>query len=309
MIMRISKIWRFLWVGLLIWVASCMPSTPSPTSSEPVLTEQYTAAPIITPEKSGLTLEKINGMAFYGPYYEKTVQLSNGMYSSTDPNDPYIMILQPQIALEDLNGDNIKDAVVLLTENGGGTGWFVSLAAIVSKDGEFIQIGQQPVDDRPLIQSLEIVNGEIVLKAVVHRATDVMVEPTLEVIQRYRVVENVLLKMTLDSETSNGQIRTITIDRPVSGSEIDGLFQVTGSMPIAPFENNLRLSIYGLDGTVLYQTGFMVSASDPGAPGTFDNQISVDDLPAGEWVQLELAELSMADGSIMTLNSVVVKIK
>lgn len=306
----VRKIRHFCWAGLLIWVAACMPSTSSPTvTNELVITEQVTSAPTITPDDPEMNIDIINNMTFFGPYYEKSVQLSNGMYSSTDSNDPYIVILQPQVVFEDLNGDGNQDAVVLLTENGGGTGWFVSIAVIVSQDGEFVQIGQFPIDDRPMIQSLEIVDGDIVLKATIHRATDVMVEPTQQVIQRYRVVENMLLKIALDSEISNGQMRTIILDQPVDGSEINSRFQVTGNMPIAPFENNLRLSLYSLDGTVLYQSGFMVSASDPGAPATFDNQIVIDGLPTGKWVQLELAELSMADGSIMTSNSVVVKIK
>ncbi|MDP3450092.1 MAG: hypothetical protein Q8R87_05895 [Anaerolineaceae bacterium] len=53
----------------------------------------------------------------------------------------------------------------------------------------------------------------------------------------------------------------------------------------------------------------MVTSEDMGTPATFDNEIMLPAISNGTWVKLELADISMADGSVLTMESVLVKIK
>jgi hypothetical protein len=148
-----------------------------------------------------------------------------------------------------------------------------------------------------------------VLYTMIHGMNDNMANPTQEEKQTYRLLENHMTLMGLSSSNQGGDERSIRIESPIDGSEVTGNVQITGDMPIAPFENNLRFSVYNLDGISLYQSGFMVTAADVGAPATFDNPVTLPVLPSGSRVRLELAELSMVDGSVNALDSVVVSIK
>jgi hypothetical protein len=53
----------------------------------------------------------------------------------------------------------------------------------------------------------------------------------------------------------------------------------------------------------------MVDAADMGMPATFTTRVSLDKFTPGELVIIQLVEVSMADGSSMTLDSVVVRVK
>lgn len=293
---------RFLPLFLLFLVAACVPSAQI-TEEVSAPTSLHTAT--LPTAETGLTVQQLQNMSYLSPNFGKTIQLKEGNYSE----DAMSISLLPQVAMGDLNGDQIDDAVVLLAENGGGTGTFVSLVVIVSQDGEYRQVGSAMIDDRPLIESLKIEDGAILLSALVHGINDAMVSPTLGVEQTYKLLENYLFLVRQSSTPQGGTERSISIDSPLDGSEVSGTIQLKGSMPIAPFENNLRLRIIDLAGTVLFSDGFMVTSADVGMPAVFDNQISLPTLPSGAWVRLELVELSMADGSMMDMNSVLVKIK
>ena len=76
------------------------------------------------------------------------------------------------MAFGDLNGDGSADAAVLLAENYGGSGVFVSLLAILNVGGHPVQAAAHMVDDRPKIRGLHIEGREIVLNADIHGPGD-----------------------------------------------------------------------------------------------------------------------------------------
>ena len=75
-------------------------------------------------------------------------------------------------------------------------------------------------------------------------------------------------------------------------------------MPIAPFENNLTYRISDDSGNVLVDGSFNVNSDGMGGPATFDNRIDIPSLPAGTELWIELLDTSMADGSILALETV-----
>jgi hypothetical protein len=85
--------------------------------------------------KASLTSEQLRNMKvqLVAQDAHATVQLPDGKYrgsqhpSSTDYAE--IALLSEPIAFGDLHGDEMRDAAVLLAENYGGTGVFVSVLA------------------------------------------------------------------------------------------------------------------------------------------------------------------------------------
>ncbi len=304
---------------LILLVAACMPIGESPvvtiTPGLATITATVTeSAPLITETPTldadpGLTVQKLRNSVFLAPNSQKTIQLTEGDFSTTDESGMFSVMMLPQIAIGDLNADQIDDAVVLLAESSGGTGVFVSMVVIVSQGGAFIQLGSVAIDDRPIINNLTIMDGAITLEAVIHGINDAMATPTLDVKQTYRIYDNQITLINLASAFQSGTERSIFIDAPLENSEISSPVRITGSMPVGPFENNLKFGIYDLAGNSLYEAGFMVAAADMGAPATFENEIVLPSLASGSWVRLELADLSMADGSLIAMYSVIVRIK
>ena len=240
-------------------------------------------------------------------------QLVNGLYKSG--SDPaaigYAMVnLSDTIAFGDMNNDGLEDAAVLLAENYGGTGVFVSLVTVLNNYGTPVQVASTLIDDRPSISNLTIEQGSITVDAVIHHIDDPMCCPTLPVKQFYRLMGNTLLLVHLTSQTPGGGEHAITIDTPEEKAELAGSIPITGDISISPFENTLALSFYDGSGVVAFKGPLSVSATDMGAPGQFDAifESSALNLSSGSY-RIEVAELSMADGSVIAMDSVFVTLK
>jgi hypothetical protein len=75
-------------------------------------------------------------------------------------------------------------------------------------------------------------------------------------------------------------------------------------MPIGPFENNLRVRIIDVKGNELFVGPFGVQSDGLGSPATFDQPLDLSMVSAGSRAVIELAEISMKDGSIMAMDTV-----
>jgi hypothetical protein len=109
--------------------------------------------------------------------------------------------------------------------------------------------------------------------------------------------------------TPDDRPRTITIEEPATGAEVFSSVQVRGSVAIAPFENNLTYSIKDIVGVELSRGAISVSAPDLGAPGTFEAVIPLGDILSGTVVQVEVQDISAADGSLLAMDSVELVVK
>jgi hypothetical protein len=277
-------------------LATPSPNVPTPTPAPP--TPAATQVPAFTEQS-------LQNGTFALPVYSKTVSLTDGKYEGGSGADYLAAVLQPQIAFGDLNGDGVEDATILIGENGGGSGVFVSLFVILNQDGQPVQSGTVLVDDRPIINSFTIRAGKIILDTIIHQAEDSMIAPTFSVVETYQLFQGDLTLMQLNSKTDTGSERSITIDSPTPDMEVSPSTGVTGSMPIGPFENTLRLRIYDTAGNVLLENPFAVQSDGAGGAATFDNPEDLSSIPAGTTIRLELADLSAKDGSILSMDSVI----
>jgi len=225
----------FLILALAALACGFPTASPSPT---PVPVE----ATVPTP--SGLTLEQINAVQYPALVREDgfVAQLVDGKFQQgTDAADvdfAYIQVTQ-FYAFGDLTGDGVDDAAVIFLENYGGTGNFGVLAIYSSVAGEPVFLDSTLIDDRPMINSISIENGEVFIDAIVHGFEDGGCCPTLPTTRRYELVKDKLRLMNYTTDAPNGTRRTIEITAPIGGTEATNSVQVTGTVSIAPFENNL----------------------------------------------------------------------
>ena len=94
------------------------------------------------------------------------------------------------VALGDLNGDGIWDAAVVLEANGGGSGTFRSLEAVVNEDGAPVHVASALLGDRVQLEEIIIADQYIKVQMVTHGEGDAMCCPTLRVVQLYQLTED-----------------------------------------------------------------------------------------------------------------------
>ena len=242
------------------------------------------------------------------------VQLTNGAYqSTTDVSSPNFMSvnLASQMAFGDLNGDGAGDAAVLLAENYGGSGVFVSLIAILNQNGQAVQAASELIDDRPIINSLSIQNGQIFLDATIHGANDPGCCAAQSTQRTYQLAAEKLVLTSFVTKTPDGGERTITISHPSNGDTFMNSrpLTVTGNITIAPFENTLAYSIFDANNNQVATGSMLVQASQPGGPGFFSLPVDLSKIKAAGAVRIVVEDLSPADGSILSLGSVTVNVK
>lgn len=242
----------------------------------------------------------------------QVVQLVDGKFEQGTPGSTdFISVLVTDfVATGDLDADGIDEVAVLISENYGGTGVFVFLAVYSKVNGELEFQTSTIVDDRPQLNALSIENQEIFLDATIHGAEEPLCCPTLRTTRHYRLAETGQLDMTdYTTFTPDGRPRTITIEAPANGAEVFSSVEIKGSVAIAPFENNLTYSIKDLGGVELARGAISVTAPDLGAPGTFEAVIPLGEILSGAVIQLEVQDISAADGSLFAMDSVELVVK
>ena len=302
-------------VLLLVFLIGCRPATPPPIPSE--LTE-VASDPGDAPTTVPSTPATDQAVEVRNAQYElgttdspQVVQLTDGVFEQGAPGSAeFISVrLTDFVTAGDLNADGTDEVVALVSENYGGTGVFVFLAVYSNIDGTLTFQTSRIVDDRPQLKDLSIANGEIYLEAVIHGPDEPMCCPTLRTARHYRWVDNQLDMIDYTTFTPNDEPRTIVIESPSDGAEVFTTVPIKGKVTIAPFENNLVYRIYDVSGIELSAGAIMVAASDPGAPGTFEEIIPLGNHLSGAILRLEVQDVSAADGSLLAMDSVELVVK
>jgi hypothetical protein len=313
--MKTSKLIVTL-VIVMILVGCSGNSTPTAAPTAVIMPTSIDHPPVPTPtanpptEMPGLTIEFIKNSIVTAPEMQKSIQLMDGKFSENLADGSTIMVyLNENVAFGDINNDGIDDAAFLIVESMGGTGIFYSITSFISGSQGFTQTNSRFIDDRAVIHSLMIDNSEVILNANVHAINDPMVNPTVTMTKTYHYFNDGLSLWRQTTLMSDGTIRSINIDTPMENEEVSGSVTITGTMPIAPFENNLQIQFIGQNGMANYIGSLMVDAEEMGQPATFNVTMPISSFPSGAMVKIQLMEVSMADGSPMLIDSVLVKVK
>ena len=287
------------------------PTKPAPTKAPMAVPTgiRVLTAPPATLTAARLTSEQLKNAEYHLPEYTRTVKLVNGSYESGSGADYISAILVGPIAFGDLNGDGLEDAAVLLAENGGGSGVFVSVVAMLNQDGQPVQSGSVLVDDRPKIDNLSIENGQIVVTATVHGPSDPGCCPNLPVVRTFAWTPFNWVMVRLVSKTPTGAERSIRLDQPTPGAEVSGSTRVQGTFTISPFENTLSYRAADGHGYELAKGSIPARSDGVGGPGTFDATVDLSGVPPGTQIWLEIVDVSPANGWPLALDSALVTIK
>ena len=138
-------------------------------------------------------------------YRDGRVQLQDGVLSQR----PEVWRLHDLIAFGDLDNDGVDDAAVVLSYNGGGSGTFYSLLAVVNENGAPLHVASIGLGDRIRLNSLEIVAGVITVKMIAHGPSEGLCCPTQDTVATFRLNGNTL---EFQSEVPPGQL-TATAQR------------------------------------------------------------------------------------------------
>ncbi|MCL4531393.1 MAG: hypothetical protein M1282_18570 [Chloroflexi bacterium] len=310
-----KRIFPFLIFGLAALACSLFsPAVSTPTGQPTLAIQEAPMGPPPTP-LPGLTVDQLKNSKVKLVFRDShpTVQLTNGLYQNgTDPaSADYASVnLLPQIAYGDLNGDGASDAAILIAENYGGTGVFVSVIAMLNQNGQPMQAASEMIDDRPQINSLSIQNGQIFLDAVIHGSNDPGCCAAWPTKRTFRYEFNKLVMTSFSSGTPDGSERLIAITQPSNGDQVmlSQPLTVTGNVTIAPFENNLVYSIFDSNNNQVANGSLLVQASQPGGPGSFSLPVDLSKITSPGPVRIQIEDKSPADGSILALGSVTISV-
>ena len=295
-------------------VPTQVPTVAAPTASMPpaptVIPTQIPTSMPPTQVTSTLTIDVLKNAEYKLPQSNKTVKLAGGSYKAGSGADYVDVNLLDKVAFGDLNGDGRPDAVVLLAENTGGSGTFISAVVILGEDGQPVQSGSALIGDRVKITSLTIQpDRKIVLMGAIHGPDDPMCCPTFQVTETYQLTKSGLELVRLTSQTPLGKERAIHIESPANAAQVSGSVEVKGNVTISPFENNLVYRIYDGTGKKWAESFIQVKSAEMGGPGAFDTTIDISNIPPGPIIRLEILDLSAADGSTMAMDSVELLVK
>jgi len=290
------------------------PAAITDTSSPPVvitITETPTL-PLPAPV-SALTVELLRNatydlFAFTGT--PRTVTLVNGSYeSSSDPAavDYLSVSMSDLVAFGDLNYDSINDAAVILGINTGGSGAFIIIAAVLDIGGSPAHVASVYIGDRAINNNLAITSGEILSDILIHGVDDPLCCPSFHTQQGFRLYGSQLV-MTRRLTWTGGMQRAININPPADLDDVTYPFTISGSVTIGPFENTLAYAVYTPDNTLVTNSSVMTDSPNLGDPGSFSLPLDLSMAGVYGLVRIEFSELSMMDGSVMTLDSVLVKV-
>ena len=254
---RISPlIFLFVTIGLsLVLISGCITvnlgnTAPTPDSDLPTQPAPTVETAEPTPPQAGLTEDTLFNMQYLSPMLQVPVQLVNGEFSGVVDGVELTAKVRPEIVFGDLNHDGVNDAALLLSENTGGSGIFVSLFVVYSKGDRFKQAPAVMIDDRPIIDQVAVENGMVRLTGLIHGPNDPMVNPTTSFSAEYKLFGERLVQTRFESAFEGGEWHAINIESPDDQEEFSGSVRLVGNMPIGPFENNLSLTITDPAGNV-----------------------------------------------------------
>ena len=306
---------RYSLIVLLILVLSgCVTAPPTPTPDaviEATPTPRATSAPV---DASPTFVGRVRNAKYQLGTTDslQVVQLTNGVFEAGVPGgSEYVSVTVLNfVANGDLDGDGKDEVAALVSENYGGSGVFVFLAVYADVNGTLTFQTSIIVDDRPQVNALSIDNREIFLDVVTHGMDDPFCCPTLQTARHYQLTKvNQLDLVDYVTFTPAGTPRTITIEAPPNGVEVSSTVQVRGKVAIAPFENTLAYRLYDMGGVELAAGAINVTASDLGAPGTFNSVIKLGNILSGVFIRLEVQDISAADGSLLAMDSIELVVK
>jgi hypothetical protein len=172
--------------------------------------------------------------------------------------------------------------------------------AVERRAGVARQLSAHELGDRVQVTGGDISSGVIHLNLTVHGPSDPLCCPTVPQRRNFWLIGNTLRLMRVTS-TIGGTERAINVTSPGNWASVTNPFTVNGSVTVAPFENTLAYKVYLVDWTVVNESSLII-----GSGGFFSKSFNFSAAGISGFVIIQFAEYSAADGSLLTLGSVIV---
>ncbi len=286
-----------------------LPVNTVSSAATPAVKQPTSIPPTTAPGSAALVADMLRNMNYKLPESGKTVPLKDGKYESGQGSDYILAVLSEVIAFGDLNGDGLKDAAVILSENMGGSGSFESLVVVLNEKGQPVQGASASLGDRVQVKTITAEGDRLTLDMLVHGPNDPLCCPSQPHKQTYTLTSKGLLLSHITSTTPDQQERIIQILHPKNRESVSTPLQLSGNETMAPLENTMAYKILDLAGNELASGSFTVNAAAAGSPSTFETSIPLDKLSSGNGFWLQILDLSAADGSILAMDAVELVIK
>ena len=155
---------------------------------------------VIPPDE--IDVEALRNTAYDG-ILDEAVLLEGGTYEgepfvSGGASRPVVILLPEPITFGDLNGDGQADAAVILVSDLGGSGSFVYLAAVESRNGVAENVATLLLGDRVQVKSLEVEDGRLVASLLSHAPDDPTCCPSLETTRTFLLRDELLVDETTE---------------------------------------------------------------------------------------------------------------
>lgn len=193
-------------------------------------------------------------------------------------------LIDDAVAFGDLDGDGIADAAVVVYISGGGGGTFIHLVAMLDRDGAAAQVAWAFLGDRVPVRSLAIASGEIVAAMLLHRSSDGLCCPTLEITRTYALDGDQLVPR-----------QALVIETPLPGETVASGIEVRGTAAVYPSAESLTYLVFDTRGGVIGMGDLPVSgyADQPGTFAAPVEFIAAADGPG----RIEIVDVDPIDGS------------
>jgi heat shock protein HslJ len=141
----------------------------------------------------------------YRGIYDNVVTLRDGVYEGEPfvpggASRPRVELLDIPPVLQDLDGDGIDDAAVLLAQSSGGSGAFTWLAVVSCRDGRTVNTGTIGLGDRVMIRSMTGREGAIIAEFVAAGPGEPLCCPTRKVRDTFNLREGKLLLVSSEEQ-------------------------------------------------------------------------------------------------------------
>lgn len=206
------------------------------------ITATAVAAPTYVDDSNGMAVpldtEMLKNSSYRVPSgYNEDVTLVDGEFRREDPtNALYTRLLDDKIAYGDIDGDGLEDAAIILVSNTGGSGNFVDLLAVSGAGGIAQSIGAAFLGDRVAVQSITIVDQQVIVNMITQGPNDPSCCPTLNVTATYELQDGELKNINY---VENG---TIT-PTPVAENGSEGSGETAGTLT----PQQVTLDVTGVD--------------------------------------------------------------
>ncbi|MCK5324792.1 MAG: hypothetical protein KAJ57_02250 [Woeseiaceae bacterium] len=176
--------------ALFVMLAACSPA--SSNSSAPTMNQLQNAT--------------------YKDVQQQPVTLHDGRFegepfTSTSATRPMVVMVPEVIAAGDLTGNDVDEAVVLLAQNSGGSGLFLSFAIVRNHGGAPDHIATIDLGDRVKVTSLKIEDGTLIAELIEHGPDDPMCCPTKNVHREWAMVNGKLAELESTTEPPVDRVR------------------------------------------------------------------------------------------------------